>query len=216
MLNVRAARSACILVGVVDGSTPEGSMISRCAVTGSSSHGPGPSSGDEAQGPGLSSAGDPAQRARAMSLQIESLHKHFGSVVALDGLTFDVSSGEIFGFLGANGAGKTTTMRIALGVLAADAGQIIWNGTDTRGLPRRTWGYLPEERGLYARMVVLDQLAIFWSLHGMPRDVARAAALEWLRRLRVPDLAERRAEELSKGNQQTHQLMSDVSHRHPL
>ena len=151
-----------------------------------------------------------------MSLQIESLHKRFGSVVALDGLTFEVPSGEIFGFLGANGAGKTTTMRIALGVLAADAGQIIWNGTDTRGLPRRTWGYLPEERGLYARMVVLDQLAFFGSLHGMPRDVARAAALEWLRRLRVPDLAERRAEELSKGNQQKIQLISAVLHDPPV
>jgi ABC-2 type transport system ATP-binding protein len=151
-----------------------------------------------------------------MSLQIENLHKHFGSVVALDGLTFEVPSGEIFGFLGANGAGKTTTMRIALGVLAADAGQIIWNGADTRGLPRRTWGYLPEERGLYARMVVLDQLAFFGSLHGMPRDVARAAALEWLRRLRVPDLAERRAEELSKGNQQKIQLISAVLHDPPV
>jgi len=151
-----------------------------------------------------------------MSLQIENLHKRFGSVVALDGLTFEVPGGEIFGFLGANGAGKTTTMRIALGVLAADAGQIIWNGADTRGLPRRTWGYLPEERGLYARMVVLDQLAFFGSLHGMPRDVARAAALEWLRRLRVPDLAERRAEELSKGNQQKIQLISAVLHDPPV
>ncbi len=151
-----------------------------------------------------------------MSLQIEDLHKRFGSVVALDGLTFEVPRGEIFGFLGANGAGKTTTMRIALGVLAADAGQIVWNGADTRGLPRRTWGYLPEERGLYPRMVVIDQLAFFGSLHGMSRDVARAAALGWLRRLRVPDLAERRAEELSKGNQQKIQLISAVLHDPPV
>jgi len=151
-----------------------------------------------------------------MSLQIEDLHKRFGSVVALDGLTFDVPRGEIFGFLGANGAGKTTTMRIALGVLGADAGQIVWNGADTRSLPRRTWGYLPEERGLYPRMVVVDQLAFFGSLHGMPRDVARAAALDWLRRLRVPDLADRRAEELSKGNQQKIQLISAVLHDPPV
>jgi ABC-2 type transport system ATP-binding protein len=107
-------------------------------------------------------------------------------------------------------------MRIALGVLGADAGQIVWNGVDTRSLPRRTWGYLPEERGLYPRKVVLDQLAFFGSLHGLSRDRARAAALDWLRRLRVLDLAERRAEELSKGNQQKIQLISAVLHEPPV
>ena len=99
-----------------------------------------------------------------MSLVIEHLYKRFGSVVALDDLSFEVPSGQIFGFLGANGAGKTTTMRIALGVLAADLGRVVWNGTDTRELPRNTWGYLPEERGLYPRMVVIDQLVFFASL----------------------------------------------------
>jgi ABC-2 type transport system ATP-binding protein len=147
-----------------------------------------------------------------VSLQIDGLHKAFGRVVALDGLSFEVPSGEIFGFLGANGAGKTTTMRIALGVLAADRGEIRWDGVDARALPRATWGYLPEERGLYPRMVVLDQLVFFASLHGVPRDVARGRALEWLRRLRVMDLADRRAEELSKGNQQKIQLISAILH----
>jgi ABC-2 type transport system ATP-binding protein len=147
-----------------------------------------------------------------VSLRIEQLHKRFGSVVALDGLSFEVPSGEIFGFLGANGAGKTTTMRIALGVLAADAGRIEWNGEDTRGLPRRTWGYLPEERGLYPRMLVLDQLVFFGSLHGLPRDVAQRKAADWLRRLRVSDLADRKAEELSKGNQQKIQLIAAILH----
>jgi ABC-2 type transport system ATP-binding protein len=151
-----------------------------------------------------------------VSLRIEDLHKAFGPVVALDGLTFDVPSGEIFGFLGANGAGKTTTMRIALGVLAADRGTIEWDGVDTRTLPRRTWGYLPEERGLYPRMVVLDQLVFFGSLHGLARDVARRQALDWLRRLRVEDLAGRRAEELSKGNQQKIQLIAAVLHDPPV
>ena len=117
-------------------------------------------------------------------------------------------AGQIFGFLGANGAGKTTTMRIALGVLAADRGRILWDGADTRELPRRTWGYLPEERGLYPRMLVLDQLVFFASLQGMPRDIARKTALDWLRRLRVTDLAFRKAEELSKGNQQKIQMIS--------
>jgi ABC-2 type transport system ATP-binding protein len=151
-----------------------------------------------------------------VSLVIDGLDKRFGRVVALDGLTFEVPAGEIFGFLGANGAGKTTTMRIALGVLAADAGRVVWGGTDTRALPRNTWGYLPEERGLYPRMVVLDQLVFFASLHGIPRDQARRDALAWLQRLRVSDLAERKAEELSKGNQQKIQLISAILHDPPV
>jgi ABC-2 type transport system ATP-binding protein len=147
-----------------------------------------------------------------VSLLVENLRKRFGTVVALDGLTFEVPAGQIFGFIGANGAGKTTTMRIALGVLAADSGRIVWEGSDTRELARRTWGYLPEERGLYPRMVVLDQLVFFASLQGMARDVARRAALGWLSRFRVADLAERKAEELSKGNQQKIQLISAILH----
>jgi len=151
-----------------------------------------------------------------VSLLIDDLHKTFGRVVALDGLTFEVPAGQIFGFLGANGAGKTTTMRIALGVLAANRGRIAWNGSDTRELPRSTWGYLPEERGLYPRMVVIDQLVFFASLHGVPRDVARQHAIAWLHRLRVTDLAERKAEELSKGNQQKIQLISAILHNPPV
>jgi ABC-2 type transport system ATP-binding protein len=151
-----------------------------------------------------------------VSLQIDGLHKAFGAVVALDGLTFEVPAGEIFGFLGANGAGKTTTMRIALGVLTADRGEIRWHGADTRSLARATWGYLPEERGLYPRMVVLDQLIFFATLQGMPPDLARRKALDWLTRLRVSDLAGRRAEELSKGNQQKIQLISAVLHDPPV
>ena len=151
-----------------------------------------------------------------MSLWIDDLHKRFGRVVALDGLSFEVPAGQIFGFLGANGAGKTTTMRVALGVLAADRGRVAWDGQDTRELPRATWGYLPEERGLYPRMVVLDQLVFFGSLHGLPRDLARRSALEWLRRFRVLDLAERKAEELSKGNQQKIQLICAILHKPPV
>jgi len=149
-------------------------------------------------------------------LVIEDLHKRFGSVVALDGVSFEVPTGQIFGFLGANGAGKTTTMRIAIGVLRADRGRVVWNGTDTRELPRNTWGYLPEERGLYPRMVVIDQLVFYASLHGVPRDIARRDALAWLHRLRVPELAERKAEELSKGNQQKIQLISAILHGPPV
>ena len=151
-----------------------------------------------------------------MSLLIEGLDKRFGNVVALDGLSFEVPTGQIFGFLGANGAGKTTTMRIAIGVLAADRGRVVWDGTDTRELPRATWGYLPEERGLYPRMVVLDQLVFFAALHGVPRDIAHRDALAWLHRLRIADLGERKAEELSKGNQQKIQLISAILHNPPV
>jgi ABC-2 type transport system ATP-binding protein len=151
-----------------------------------------------------------------VTLRIDDLRKTFGQVVALDGLSFEVPAGQIFGFLGANGAGKTTTMRIALGVLAANSGRVLWEGTDTRELPRSTWGYLPEERGLYPRMVVLDQLVFFAALHGVAHDIARRTALDWLRRFRVSDLAERRAEELSKGNQQKIQLISAILHSPPV
>jgi len=147
-----------------------------------------------------------------VSLEIDHVTKRFGSTIALDRLAFDVGRGEVFGFLGANGAGKTTTMRICLGIIRADAGEIRWAGRSTAVLPRRTWGYLPEERGLHPRMGVLDQLVYFGSLYGMPPDRARREALAWLTRFRIPDYAERRAEELSKGNQQKVQFIAAVLH----
>jgi ABC-2 type transport system ATP-binding protein len=147
-----------------------------------------------------------------VTLSIDRLHKRFGDIVALDGLAFDVPGGQVFGFLGANGAGKTTTMRIVLGVLEADEGTVTWRGADSRGLPRATWGYLPEERGLYPRMTVVDQLVYFGALYGVPPDRARREAMHWLARFRVPDLADRRADELSKGNQQKIQLVAAVLH----
>jgi ABC-2 type transport system ATP-binding protein len=151
-----------------------------------------------------------------MSLVIDQISKRFGAVQALDGVSFTAEPGSIFGLLGANGAGKTTAMRIVLDILRADGGTVTWNGRANTDLPRRTWGYLPEERGLYPRMVVLDQLVFFASLHGIPGDVARRTALDWLRRFRVPDLAERRAEELSKGNQQKIQLVAAILHDPPV
>ena len=147
-----------------------------------------------------------------MSLAVDGLVKRFGAVTALAGLSLDVPEAHVFGFLGSNGAGKTTTMRIALGVLRADQGSIRWRGLDHRGLPRHTWGYLPEERGLYPKMTVLDQLVFFASLQGVPMDIARREARSWLGRFRVPEFADRRAEELSKGNQQKVQFLAAVLH----
>src|SRR5688572_17134800 len=154
----------------------------------------------------------PRESMRSMSLVLDGLRKRFGSITALDGLSFDVPRGQVFGFLGANGAGKTTTMRILLGVLRADAGSVSWDGRDASALPRTTWGYLPEERGLYPRMTVLDQLAFFAGLYGVPRDQARRIGLEWLTRFRVPEFADRKADELSKGNQQKVQFLAAILH----
>jgi ABC-2 type transport system ATP-binding protein len=151
-----------------------------------------------------------------MALVVDHLRKQFGPVVALDDLAFEVAPGQVFGFLGANGAGKTTTMRITLGVLEADAGAVTWRGTESHRLPRSTFGYLPEERGLYPRMRVIDQLVFFAGLHGVPQDVARREAMAWLRRFRAEDLADRRAEQLSKGNQQKIQFVAAVLHEPPV
>jgi ABC-2 type transport system ATP-binding protein len=147
-----------------------------------------------------------------MSLAIHGLVKRFGAITALDGLDLDVPAQHVFGFLGSNGAGKTTTMRIALGVLRADAGSITWRGADHRTLPRETWGYLPEERGLYPKMTVLQQLVFFAGLQGVPRDIATREARSWLARFHVPEFENRRAEELSKGNQQKVQFLAAVLH----
>ena len=147
-----------------------------------------------------------------MTLEIDSLRKRFRDVVALDGVSFTVQPGAVFGFLGANGAGKTTTMRIVLDILTADSGTVTWRGRPTNELPRRTWGYLPEERGLYGRMTVLDQLQFFAGLYGVERSSAAREIRGWLARLRIPEYAERRAEELSKGNQQKVQFIASIVH----
>jgi ABC-2 type transport system ATP-binding protein len=147
-----------------------------------------------------------------VTLDIDHVTKRFADTTALDDLALTVPRGSIFGFLGANGAGKTTTMRICLGILRADIGEIRWNGMPTADLSRRTWGYLPEERGLYPRMSVLDQLVYFASLYGEPVDIARRSARHWLTRFRIADNADRKAEELSKGNQQKVQFIAALLH----
>jgi ABC-2 type transport system ATP-binding protein len=145
-----------------------------------------------------------------VTLEIDSLSKRFGAVQALDGVSFTVRPGEVFGFLGANGAGKTTTMRIVLGLMRPDAGAVTWQGKPAAAWPRRTWGYMPEDRGLYLRMKVIDQLVHFAALYGIPRRAARARALDWLARFRIPEYADRRADTLSKGNQQKVQFIATV------
>ncbi|MFI5258752.1 MAG: ABC transporter ATP-binding protein [Candidatus Limnocylindrales bacterium] len=147
-----------------------------------------------------------------MSLLIDSVSKRFGDVLALDNVSLEIEPGEVFGFLGANGAGKTTAMRIVLDIIRPDAGRISWNGTVNTDLPRETWGYLPEERGLYAKMNVVEQLAFFGKLHGVKPKLAEREARDWLERFRIPEYADRRAEQLSKGNQQKIQFIAAILH----
>ena len=147
-----------------------------------------------------------------MSLIIDSVSKRFGDVQALDAISLRIEPGEVFGFLGANGAGKTTAMRIVLDILRPDSGTITWNGIRNTELPRETWGYLPEERGLYAKMTVLEQLVFFAKLHGVKPRVAERETREWLERFRIPEYADRRAEQLSKGNQQKIQFIAAIIH----
>ena len=147
-----------------------------------------------------------------MSLVVDSITKRFGDVVALDDASFSVEPGRIFGLLGANGAGKTTSMRIVLDILRADAGTVTWKGTENTALPRRMWGYLPEERGLYPRMKVGEQLRFFASLYGVPDADASREIGEWLDRFRIPDYLDRKVEELSKGNQQKIQFIAAILH----
>jgi len=147
-----------------------------------------------------------------MSLVVSSLRKTFDPVVALDGISFTVEPGRIFGLLGANGAGKTTCMRIVLDILRPDAGTVTWQGRPHVELPRDTWGYLPEERGLYLRMRVIDVLRFFAALYGVPEDQATREIEDWLLRFRVPDYRDRKVEELSKGNQQKIQFIAAILH----
>jgi ABC-2 type transport system ATP-binding protein len=145
-------------------------------------------------------------------LELIDLRRRFGDVVALDGVSFDVAEGEIVGFVGPNGAGKTTAMRIVVGVLEPEAGEVRWRGQPVDGVIRRRFGYIPEERGLYPKMRVLDQLVYLARLHGVSRADARRRALELLELLDVAPRAHDRVEALSLGNQQRVQLASALIH----
>jgi ABC-2 type transport system ATP-binding protein len=133
-------------------------------------------------------------------------------VTALDGLTFGVPAGQVFGFLGPNGAGKTTTMRAIFGVASLDAGEIRWRGKPVDEQARRSFGYMPEERGLYPSMRVLEQVEYFARLHDMPGGAARKAARHWLGRLGLGGREDARVDALSHGNQQRAQLAVALVH----
>ncbi|MGA8246541.1 MAG: ATP-binding cassette domain-containing protein [Nocardioides sp.] len=145
-------------------------------------------------------------------LQLDGLSRRFGTVTALDGLTFSVPSGQVVGFLGPNGAGKTTTMRAVFGLTDLDAGSVRWNGVPVGASERRRFGYMPEERGLYPNMLVVEQVEYLGRLHGMGARSAAAAAQHWLERLEVADRSASKVEALSHGNQQRVQLAAALVH----
>jgi len=147
------------------------------------------------------------------SLQLENVTKMFGDKTAVDRLSLEVKSGEIFGLLGANGAGKTTTMRMVLGLIFPDEGRILYRGRPFDRSLVRTFGYLPEERGLYPKIRVCDQLIYLAGLKGMGRREADAALKMWLERFGVPGYYNKRVEELSKGNQQKIQFIAAILHK---
>jgi ABC-2 type transport system ATP-binding protein len=147
-----------------------------------------------------------------LDLEIRGVSKRYGDVLALDAVSFDVRAGELFGFVGSNGAGKTTTMRIALGVLAADSGEVRFGGEPITHETRTRIGYMPEERGLYPKMKVLDQLVYLAELHGLSTNAAHKRAETWIARL---GLTQRRLDEVQKlslGNQQRVQLAAALVH----
>jgi ABC-2 type transport system ATP-binding protein len=145
-------------------------------------------------------------------LEIRELRKHYGDVVALDGASFDVSPGRILGFLGPNGAGKTTTMRAIFGLVRPDRGEVRWRGKPVGPGERTRFGYMPEERGLYPKMRVIEQLTYLAELSGMNGAEATDAAAGWLERLGLRDRGDARIEELSHGNQQRVQLAAALVH----
>ena len=146
------------------------------------------------------------------ALEIDRLSKTYGSLRALDALSFTVGAGEIFGFVGSNGAGKSTTMRIALGVLAADSGEVRWDGAPLGFDGRRQVGYMPEERGLYPKMKVADQLVYLARLHGLDAAAARASMEHWTEKLGVAARRGDEVQKLSLGNQQRVQLAAALVH----
>jgi ABC-2 type transport system ATP-binding protein len=147
-----------------------------------------------------------------MGLLVEHINKSFAGAQVITDLSMEVREGSIFGFLGPNGAGKTTTMRMILDILRPDSGRITWNGQEVREIPRRTFGYLPEERGLYPKEQVEEQLLFLARLHGLTKSAAQRHLDEWLERFQIIEYRHKKVEELSKGNQQKIQFLGTILH----
>lgn len=147
-----------------------------------------------------------------VTLVIDKVSKRFGEHRVLDEISFEVNPGELYGFCGANGAGKTTAMRVIMGILRADSGEVRWNDRPVNADTRRSFGYMPEERGLYPKMRPIDQLVYLAELSGIPARTARGKAEQWCARLDVSMRPKDTLEKLSLGNQQKIQLIAALIH----
>ncbi|MDN4069773.1 ATP-binding cassette domain-containing protein [Paenibacillus vini] len=146
-------------------------------------------------------------------LVLEQVVKQFGEKTAVSEISLQVEQGEIYGLLGANGAGKTTTMRMVLGLIYPDSGRILYNGKPYGNELQHQMGYLPEERGLYPKVKVSDQIIYLARLRGMSASEADKNLKYWLDRFEVPEYYDKKIEELSKGNQQKMGFIAAVVHK---
>jgi len=145
-------------------------------------------------------------------VELAAVTKAYESKIAVNHLSLSIEAGQMFGLLGPNGAGKTSSIRMMMGITMPDSGRVELFGKpfDRRGLDRV--GYLPEERGLYKKMRVLDQLIFFGQLHGLTREQARKRALNWTERMEISSALDKRTQELSKGMQQKIQFIATLLH----
>lgn len=146
-------------------------------------------------------------------LTVRGLSRVYGDALVVDEVSFDVRPGRLTGFVGANGAGKTTTMRMLMGVLAPTAGEVWWDGSPISTQQRRSFGYMPEERGLYPRMSLVDQLVFLARLHGLDKAAAAERARHLLAHFGLDDRRDDLLDELSLGNQQRVQIAAALIHR---
>lgn len=146
-----------------------------------------------------------------MGLVLKNVSKTFVGKIAVDNISFELNKPGVFGLLGTNGAGKTTTIRMLLGIIKKDSGEITWNG---KSVERKSvnFGYLPEERGVYPKTKIYNQLMYFAELKGMKKEDADESIKEWAKKLKVEEYLDKPAEKLSKGNQQKIQFMTAVIH----
>ena len=146
-----------------------------------------------------------------MSLVLKNVSKTFVGKVAVDNISFSIEKPGVYGLLGTNGAGKTTTIRMLLGIIKKDSGEITWKGKEV-DRENVNFGYLPEERGVYPKTKIMDQLMYFAELKGMKKDDAITAINKWAKELKVEEYLQMPAEKLSKGNQQKIQFMNAIIH----
>ena len=146
-----------------------------------------------------------------MGLIVKNVNKSFGTKKVVDNINFEIKKPSVYGLLGTNGAGKTTTLRMILGILKKDSGEITWNGKEVQR-KHVNFGYLPEERGIYPKTKIQDQLMYFAKLKGMKKQIAEEQMNYWAKRLEVEQYLQMTPEKLSKGNQQKIQFIIAILH----